>query len=130
VALLVRVGLDSSAAGDAVGTFLLDSHAGKFVLHASHCRQGTAVPGVGLYDADAPALALGYFHEADGGEWLEARGPGVNGATRFDHEDCKRFEVSLVSDAGAISGSVSAVCDAESPGVIHIEGEATFSGCL
>ncbi len=117
--------------GEASGTLSMRGHSGFFELHPTYCLQAAAgMRGAGVYDPKTPALAFGYFNDPDGGEWVEAQGPGVLGATRFDRSDCADFKVELWLDGGKASGRIEVVCDTtDSPGVTHVEGEARFRGC-
>ena len=116
--------------GLASGELSFRGHTGIFQLHPTFCRKAVAGRGAGLYDSAAPALAFGYFDDLDGGEWVEAQGPGTIGATRFDREDCTVFEATASLAAGLSSGHVEVVCEApKSPGVTQVEGEVWFWAC-
>jgi hypothetical protein len=118
-------------AGPATGELTFSGHNGIFHLKPTFCRKAVTGRGAGVYDPVATALAFGYFDDLDGGEWVEAQGPGVIGATRFDRgEDCMHFEAAVYLDGGLASGHVEVVCDApKSPGVTHVEGEIDFQAC-
>jgi hypothetical protein len=117
-------------AGQASGELAMRGHSGFFKLTPKLCRKAATGVGAGTYDLATPALAFGYFNDQDGGEWVEAQGPGATGATRFDRADCSVFEATASIERGFTSGHVEVVCDSSnSPAVNHVEGEVTFHTC-